>query len=41
VHPRGNRFALDVALPFDLLKEMGPCRKWKEEAADADDAGGP
>jgi len=30
VHPRGNRFALDVALPFDLLKEMGPCRKRPE-----------
>lgn len=35
VHPRGNRFALDVALPFDLLKEMGPCRKWTENAEDA------
>jgi hypothetical protein len=34
VHPRGNRFALDVALPFDLLKEMGPCRKQKENATD-------
>ncbi len=31
VHPHGKRFALDVALPFDLLKEMGPCRKWEEE----------
>ena len=38
VHPRGNRFSLDVALPFDLLKEMGPCRKWKDNAADAADA---
>jgi hypothetical protein len=35
VHPRGNRFALDVALPFDLLKEMGPCRKSNENAEDA------
>lgn len=30
VHPRDGRFALDVALPFDLLKEMGPCRKRNE-----------
>lgn len=30
VHPRDGRFALDVALPFDLLKEMGPCRKRDE-----------
>ncbi len=35
VHPRGNRFALDVALPFDLLKEMGPCRKGNEQLEDA------
>lgn len=41
VHPRGNRFSLDVALPFDVLKELGPCRKWKEEPEDASDAGGP
>ena len=32
VHPHGKRFALDVALPFELLKEMGPCRKWEEDA---------
>lgn len=30
VHPKDGRFALDVALPFDLLKEMGPCRKRDE-----------
>jgi hypothetical protein len=30
VHPRDGRFSLDVALPFDLLKEMGPCRKRNE-----------
>ncbi len=33
VHPHGKRFALDVALPFDLLKTMGPCRKWEEDDA--------
>ena len=33
VHPRGKRFALDVALPFDLLKTMGPCRKWEDNEA--------
>jgi hypothetical protein len=41
VHPRGNRFSLDVALPFDLLKEMGPCRKRDEDAANAGDASAP
>lgn len=35
VHPHGKRFSLDVALPFDVLKEMGPCRKRKNDAADA------
>jgi hypothetical protein len=28
VHPqKGGKFALDVALPFDVLKAWGPCRK--------------
>ncbi|HRI70668.1 MAG TPA: hypothetical protein PK156_40830 [Polyangium sp.] len=35
VHPRGNRFALDVALPFDVIKEMGPCRKREVVSGDA------
>lgn len=42
VHPHGNRFSLDVALPFDLLKEMGPCRKGRDDTEDVnDDAGAP
>ncbi|MDC3959556.1 hypothetical protein [Polyangium jinanense] len=27
IKPRDGRFTLDVALPLDVLKEMGPCRK--------------
>ncbi|MRG97211.1 hypothetical protein [Polyangium spumosum] len=27
VKPRDGRFTLDVALPLEVLKEMGPCRK--------------
>jgi hypothetical protein len=27
VRPREGRFSVDVALPLDVLKEMGPCRK--------------
>ncbi|AKT38678.1 hypothetical protein [Chondromyces crocatus] len=27
VHPKDDRFAVDLALPLDLLKTMGPCRK--------------
>lgn len=27
VRPNGGRFSLDVALPLDVLKEWGPCRK--------------
>lgn len=25
--PRGGQFSLDVALPIDVLKDLGPCRK--------------
>ncbi len=35
VRPHENRFTLDVALPFDVLKEMGPCRKWPDKVQDA------
>jgi hypothetical protein len=34
VRPHENRFSVDVALPFDVLKEMGPCRKWPDEVQD-------
>jgi hypothetical protein len=27
VQPNDGRFSLDVALPLDVLKQMGPCRK--------------
>jgi hypothetical protein len=27
VQPREGRFSVDVALPLDVLKELGPCRK--------------
>lgn len=27
VKPRGSSFAVDVALPFELLKQLGPCKK--------------
>ncbi len=27
VRPREGRFSVDVALPLDVLKQMGPCRK--------------
>lgn len=31
VKPYGGGFSVDVALPFDLLKELGPCRKDRPE----------
>jgi hypothetical protein len=34
VRSSGGAFSVDVALPFDLLKELGPCRK---DAFDDDD----
>lgn len=27
IHPNDGRFSIDVALPLEVLKEMGPCRK--------------
>ncbi|MEZ4295495.1 MAG: hypothetical protein R3B70_11010 [Polyangiaceae bacterium] len=28
--PRGGQFSLDVALPIELMKQLGPCRKDRE-----------
>ena len=38
VKPSGGSFSVDVALPYELLKEMGPCRKdddrpWKRRGS--------
>ncbi|HSO00354.1 MAG TPA: hypothetical protein VLS89_18805, partial [Candidatus Nanopelagicales bacterium] len=33
VHPRDGRFSVDLALPLDLLKDAGPCRKRGGEGA--------
>jgi hypothetical protein len=32
--PRGGAFSLDVALPIEVLKELGPCRKDRDEDGD-------
>lgn len=31
VKPHGGAFSVDVALPYELLKELGPCRKDDED----------
>lgn len=37
VHPRDGRFSVDLALPLELLKEAGPCRKREGEGRGARD----
>ena len=33
--PAGRSFSLDVALPIEVLKDLGPCRKTPDDAPPA------
>lgn len=37
VQPQGGRFSVDVALPAELLKDLGPCRRQRMNRDDEDD----
>lgn len=37
VKPGGGQFSVDVALPIEVLKELGPCRKSRMERREADE----
>jgi hypothetical protein len=41
VKPYGGRFSVDVALPIDALKDLGPCRKTRRDADDQDEPAPP